>query len=242
MTNSATGLRALISAAGFMIVAASGPSLAAAQPGAPDERTLTVTGEGSVKAVPDEAHLSAGVVSEAPRASDALAANSRAMKEVFAALTRLGIPDHAIQTSSFSVNPQYATDRSGNESSKISGYRVSNEVTVTVEGTLKLGAAIDALVNSGANSMGSITFAIRDPQPLLAEARTQAVKDAVARAATYASAAGVTLGPVLAISEAGSEMPRPFAMQRLQMAAAPAPIAAGEESVSATVNVTFAIR
>src|SRR5215469_9503647 len=91
------------------------PFAATAQPAnAPIERTLTVSGEGETKATPDQARLSAGVVTQAHRAADALAANTRAMNEVFATLKRMGIPDKSIQTSDFSVEPQYAPDRSGN--------------------------------------------------------------------------------------------------------------------------------
>src|SRR5215469_13141910 len=84
-------------------------------------RTLTVSGDGEAKAVPDEAHLSAGVVSQAKKAADALAANTRAMNEVFATLKRFGIPEKDIQTSQFSVEPQHATDHNGNTTSRVTG-------------------------------------------------------------------------------------------------------------------------
>ena len=210
----------------------------AAEPPAP--RTLTVSGTGEIKTVPDEAHLSAGVVTQAKKAAEALAANTRGMNEVFATLKRFGIPEKAVQTSEFSVEPQYAQDRNGNASARITGYTVSNTVNVTVE-LPKLGPALDALVASGANSLGNIAFTIHDPKPLLAKARAEAIKDATERAHTYAQAAGIALGPILAVSEGGAEMPRPLYTPRM-MAAAPPPIAAGEETVNANVSVTFAIK
>ena len=221
------------------------PVAAAAEPTAPVQRTLTVSGEGEAKAVPDQAHLSAGVVSEARKAADALAANTRAMNAVFAALKRLGIPDKAIQTSEFSVEPQFQPDRNGNSTMKILGYKVSNTVNVTVDDLGKTGPALDALVAAGANSLGSIDFAIRDPKPLLAKARADAIRDAMARAQTYAKAGGFTLGPILSIGEGGVEMPRAVSFAPRMMAApaaAPPPVAAGEQNLGASVNVTFAIR
>jgi hypothetical protein len=226
-------------ALGAAVMLAPGAALADA---AAPPRTLTVSGEGEAKAVPDEAHLSAGVVTEAKKAADALVANTRAMHAVFATLKRFGISDHAIQTSEFSVEPQRAPDRNGNAGAKISGYTVSNTVNVTVD-IAKLGPALDALVSSGANSLGSIDFAIRDPKPLLAKARAEAIHDATERAQVYAKAAGIALGPILSVSEGGAEMPRPAYAAR--MAAAPnalPPVAAGEERISANVSVTFAIR
>ncbi len=209
-------------------------------------RTMTVSGQGEVKAVPDEAVLSAGVTTQARNAADALAANSRAMNAVFDALKRIGVPDKSIQTSDFSVSAQYQTDQHGVTTQKIFGYQVSNNVTVVVDDLTRLGSAIDALVSSGANSMGDIAFTIRDPKPLLTEARADAVKDALQRANTYASAAGVTLGPITSIGENGEEAPRPMrrmmAMAEASAAPAPTPIAAGEESITAGVSLTFELR
>ena len=204
-----------------------------------EPRTLTVSGEGEAKALPDEAQLSAGVVSQAQSAEAALQANRHAMNEVFAELKRQGIPDRSIQTSEFAVNPQYAT---GDNPQRIVGYQVSNTVTVTVDDLAKLGGAIDALVHSGANSMGGIAFALRDPKPLMQKAREAAVKDAMERAQTYARAAGLTLGRVTDLSEGGGSMPRPMVRAMAVMVAAPTPIAAGETASSANVSMTFEIR
>jgi hypothetical protein len=203
-----------------------------------------VSGEGEAKAAPDEAHLRAGVVTSARKAAEALAANTRAMNEVFATLKRLGIPEKSIQTSGFSVSPQYASDRSGDSTQAISGYQVSNEVEVTVDDLAKLGPALDALVASGANSLGSMDFTFRDPKPLMAQARAAAMRDAEARAQSYAAAGGFKLGPILEVSERGADMPRPMmnALPMMRMAAAPVPVASGENRLSVSVNVTFEIR
>ena len=228
----------------FALIVAPG-ALMAAEDTTPPPRTMTVSGQGEVKAVPDEAVLSAGVTTQARNAAEALAANSRAMNAVFDALKRIGIPDKSIQTSDFSVSAQYQTDQHGNTTQKIVGYQVSNNVTVIVDDLGKLGSAIDALVSSGANSMGDIAFTIRDPKPLLTEARAEAVKDALQRANTYASAAGVTLGPITSIGENGEEAPRPMRPRMMAMSASvaqPTPVAAGEDSVTAGVSITFELR
>jgi hypothetical protein len=230
-----TGLFALVLAPGALL---------AAEDTTPPPRTMTVSGQGEVKAVPDEAQLSAGVVTQARNAADALAANSRAMNAVFDALKRIGIPDKSIQTSDFSVSAQFQTDPHGNTTQKIIGYQVSNDVTVIVDDLTRRGPAIDALVSSGANSMGGIAFTIRDPKPLLTEARADAVKDALQRADTYAKAAGVALGPITSIGESGYEAPRPM-NRMMAMSASVAqstPVAAGEESITAGVSITFEIR
>jgi uncharacterized protein YggE len=205
-------------------------------------RILTVSGEGEEKAVPDRAMLTAGVQTEAPKAADALAANRHAMNAVFAELKKQGVPDRSMQTSSLNISPQYdSSASSGRGPGKIVGYQVYNGVTVTIDDLGKLGATIDALVSSGANSMGGISFSIRDPKPLLRQARDAAVKDAIDRAQLYAKSAGVSLGRILSINEGSVITPRP--MFRAMMATADVtPIAAGEETVSAQVSVTFEIK
>lgn len=207
-------------------------------------RTLTVTGLGTAKAAPDEANFSAGVVAQGATASQALAANSRAMNAVFATLKKQGIPDKAIQTSNLSLSPQYQTCKPNLPCpQRIVGYEVSNNVTVTV-GLDKAGTVLDALVASGSNQFGGISFSIHDPKPLLAQARADAVKDALERGALYAKSAGVSLGPILSIQEGGSEPPRPmYKVMAMRNAAADSmQVAGGEESVSANVSITWTIQ
>jgi uncharacterized protein YggE len=136
------------------------------------------------------------------------------------------------------------SDRNGDSTQAISGYQVSNEVEVTVDDLGRLGPALDALVASGANSLGSMDFTIRDPKPLMAQARAAAMKDAEARAQSYAAAGGFKLGPILEVSEGGADMQRPMmnAVPMMRMAAAPVPVANGENTLSVSVNVTFEIR
>ena len=204
-------------------------------------RTLTVNGTGEVRAVPDQAQLSTGVLTQAATAAAALAANSRAMNAVFDTLKRAGIAEKNIQTSNFSVSPQYGSARP-NGAPHITGYQVSNTVTVMVDKLDKVGPALDALVAAGSNQIDGPSFSIADPKPLLAKAREEAVKDATARAQTLAAASGVTLGPIVSISEGGGYSP-PQPMYRMAMTAAapPPPVAGGEESVSASVSITWDI-
>ncbi len=231
-------------AAGASVIALStllSSGLAAPALADPPQRTITVTGHGDAQGTPDSAHISAGVQTQAKTAAQALAQNAAAMNNVFAALKRLGIPEKDIQTSDFSVSPQY-TQYSSTEAQKIVGYQVSNQVNLTLDNVSKVGPAIDALVAAGANQMNGISFAIHDPDPLLAEARTDAVNDAVARAQVLTKAAHVTLGPILSIQESNISPPRPvFAMMKAA-APAPTPIAAGSQTVSADVSITWEIQ
>lgn len=232
---------------GFVIACAAiflGNSALAADLAAPSPRTLTVSGSGIAKSAPDEANFSAGVVAQATTAGEALAANSRAMNAVFASLKRQGVPDKAIQTANLSLNPQYSPCKPNIACTpKITGYEVSNTVMVTV-GIDKAGPVLDALVASGANQIGGISFSIHDPKPLLTEARAAAVKEALDHAQTIAHAAGVSLGPILSIDEGGSYAPQPKfkAMAVRAMDVGSLVTMGGEETLSANVSITFEIK
>lgn len=220
------------------LAAASAPLCPAWAQTAP--RSLSMTGQGEVKAAPDTVTLSAGVTAQAPTAAAALAGNSGRMQAVMAALKSQGVDDKNIQTADFSVSPQY-TDGNDNQPRRLTGYQVTNQVSVRLDDVGKLGATLDALVNAGANQVNGIDFSIRDLSALLTQARQQAVADALDKAQTYAKAAGVTLGPILSISESdNSAPPRPVFMAMARASKA-VPVAMGEESVSANVLIVWEI-
>jgi uncharacterized protein YggE len=216
----------------LLISAAAAPALAA------DAHTISMSGHGEAKAAPDLVTVNAGVTTSAATAAAALSANTARMKQVFAALEKMGVPQKDIQTMNFSVSPQYSNPQ-GNEGPRLTGYQVNNQVRLRLDDVAGLGKALDALAAAGANHMNGIDFAIQDPAPLLAKARADAIADARLRAETYARAAGVTLGPILSISE-GGEGPRPM-YRMMAMAPAPVPVAAGEETISADVAVVWEI-
>ena len=205
---------------------------------AADPHTIAMTGHGEVRAVPDTALIQAGVTSTAPTAAAALAANNSRMTAVVAALKKLGVPDRSIQTSSFSVSPQY-TNGDNNNPRRLTGYQVSNEVAVRLDDVSRAGGVLDALIAAGANQMNGISFEVASPEPLLDQARTSAVADARRRAETYAKAAGVSLGPILSISEGGAEPP-PRPMYRMAMAAG-VPVSPGEQAIAADVTMVWEI-
>jgi uncharacterized protein YggE len=162
------------------------------------------------------------------------------MTKVLAALKAANVDPKDVQTSRLSLQPQYAPNRSG--PSPVVGYRVSNRVTVRIRDVTKLANVIDTLVGAGANDIGNVSFEVSQASKLLDDAREKAVADARRKAEIYARAAGVTLGAPLSISEEGAPQPIFRAKMAAPMAAAPTPIAQGEETLSITVSATWAIK
>lgn len=201
-------------------------------------REITVTGSATVDAAPDVATVSAGVETQAASAADALKANNETMTAVFAALKAAGIAEADMQTSQLTLNPVFAPDPDGTQvAPQVVAYQASNMVETRVRDVAKLGATIDALTAAGANRLFGVGFDIDDSSAVLDTARQKAVADARHKAELFAEAAGVTLGPVRAISEGGGGGgPMPF---RAKMDMAAAPVAAGTVSVGADVTVVF---
>jgi uncharacterized protein len=201
---------------------------------------ITVSGEATISVAPDLAQVEAGVTSDGKTAREASEANNVAMGKVLLALKAAGIDARDIQTSRLSLQPQSAPNRS--IPNAIVGYRASNQVTVRLHDVTKVASTIDLLIGAGANDIGGINFMVSQASKLLDDAREQAVADARRKADIYAKAAGVTLGAPLSISEQGS--PGPMFRGKM-MAAAPmatTPVAQGEETLSVTVSVSWAIK
>ena len=211
------------------------PALAQDQP----PPMITVTGEGMVEAAPDIATLMIGVTTQGGTAAAALATNSAAMDAVLTRLTEAGIEARDMQTSNLSLGPDYSKYDSSSGAAP-SSYVASNMLTVRVRVLDSLGKVLDAAVADGANTLNGLTFGLADPAPTLNEARKEAVADARAKAELLATAAGVKLGKIVSISEAGV-VADPMPMFRQDAAAAAVPVQGGELGLSASVTIFYEI-
>jgi len=200
---------------------------------------ISVTGEANVSVAPDQAQIDGGVTSDAKTAREASDANNAAMGKVLLALKGAGIEEKDYQTLRLSLQPQYAQNRAA--PSPFVGYRASNRVTVRIRDVAKVANVIDVLVGAGATDIGGINFTVSQASKHLDEAREKAIADARRKAEIYAKAAGVTLGEPISISEEGAPVPLYRGKMAAPMAAG-APVAQGEERLSVTVNVSWAIK
>ncbi len=211
--------------------------------------TISVSATGTSTVVPDMAQLSLSVVREAPSARAALDANNAAMAEVLAAMKDAGIAERDLQTEQFNIQPQYRyfqpNERGVVKPPEITGYQVTNGLTVRVRDLANVGAVLDRSVTLGVNSGGGIAFTTSQPEAALGQARSNAVEKAMAQARTLTQTADVGLGRILNISEHDGQQPPMRPMARMAEAALASdgavPVAAGEGSYSVTVSITWEI-
>ena len=196
---------------------------------------ITVTGVGRVTTVPDEAEFSLGITTKGRTAGAALAANSERMRELIAALKATGIAERDIQTRDVSVGSDY------DEAGRSDDFVASNTVSILIRDLDRAGGVLDAAAQAGANSIYGPSLTRSNREGLEAKALEDAVANARKRAVALANAAGIELGAVTAISEAGAAMPGPMEFRAMDAAASSPPIEKGTQEIQATVTVTFAI-
>ena len=95
--------------------------------------------------------------------SEALAENNRKVEAVIAALKKAGAKADEIQTSNFSIYPQF--EYVENRRPRIVGYQVVNSVTVTREATADAGKMLQAAVEAGVNQASGLNFFVADETP-----------------------------------------------------------------------------
>ncbi|HJW91138.1 MAG TPA: SIMPL domain-containing protein [Anaerolineales bacterium] len=211
------------------------------QPAQAPLRTLAVTGRGEVLLAPDIANIYVGVHTEGKDAAEAVASNNAQAIKVADALKDLGVDEKDIQTTNFSIYPQQQFDERGTVTGTT--YVVDNTVFVIVRDLDQLGALLDVVVNTGANSISGIQFDVADKETPMAEGRVKAVENARSQAELLAKAAGVTLGQIQSIS-VSSGSPTPFFAGKgaMEEAASAVPISPGQLSITAEVTIVFEIR
>jgi uncharacterized protein len=204
------------------------------------QRFVSVSATGSVVAVPDTAYITAGVLTEADTAREALNRNNVATAKLIDGLKAAGVAPKDIQTSQLSVSPRYTQPKEGRPAT-VSGYTVSNQVRITVRDVKRLGEVLDQAITLGANQMHGISFEVSTAEQLKDDARKLAMQNARRRAEVYATAAGAQLGPVLRISEDVRDAGGPM-LQKSRAALGGVPVEAGTQTLEVEVHVTYELK
>jgi len=203
-------------------------------------RYITINSQGSVKVVPDAVRISANSTNVAATSKEALAATAKTTAAVRAALTAAKIDKKDISTQSVSVFPEYKYD---NNTSVLIGYRASQTLTIVVRAAATAGDVVDAIVAAGGDSLqlsGATPFVLDNTKAATA-ARTAAVKNARAKAASYATLLGVKLGKVTYLVENSAPTPYVPVMAVAKTEADSTVIDLGEQDVTVSVTVRWSL-
>lgn len=211
----------------------------AAEPG-----WIQVSGSASVDVAPDRASVSFAVETRADDAGGASQANADAMDRVLRAIRGANLPGLELRTFGYSLRPEYSTNNN-QRSREIIAYTAVNNVSATVSDVDVVGRIIDTAIAAGANRVAGISFFASDTEAARNEAMAQAVRDATSEARVIAQTLGYRLGPPLEVN-GGAQRPVPRVMETdlafsVRVQGAETPVEAGSQTVSANVNIRFAL-
>lgn len=213
---------------------------------AQETRTISVDGTSVIKAMPDRATVNISIESTAKDAKEASAQNAIVMNKIQKDIMALAITKDNIKTTNYNLYPLY--NRKDNGRQEITGYSVSNQITVTVDNIDIVGNVIDTAINAGANSVNSVEFSLKDPQSYKDKVLVQAINDAKRKADIIAKTLGKNVVNVVSVNSNNSYIEtRTFNSMMYAKAADSAavgtssPIQAGDISVKANVSIVFEI-
>ena len=214
------------------------PDCAAAETELP---ILSVSGSGTVQSAPDQAFITLGVVTHAETAGEAQQENAAKATAIRNALATLGIEDKDVKTEDYKFSPEYNRER--NERSVIIGYTASNTIRVKVHNVALVGDVVDAALASGANTVYSLDFSIRDTNGLRRRALESAVIDARDKADAIVHALGKSIVGVHHVTENTgmfqSRQNNSMMMKSMDTTAESTPIDAGTLSLTADVHIEY---
>lgn len=201
-----------------------------------------VTGDSVVRAQPDTAILTVSVVTQNKSAQEAQAENASRSDAVIRAVKAAAGPGAEVKTGGYVLTPQRAYKE--NQPPTVTGYEARNSVIVTLGDLSRVGAVIDAATRAGANSMGNLTFTLREDRRTREQALTEATIEATEKARVIARSLGGGAVRVVEVREEGTS-PRPvyvaeasdYASARVA-SSVPTPIEAGTLEIRAQVRLT----
>jgi len=206
--------------------------------------TIRVTGDSTVTVKPDQAEINIGVVTQAQTAQAAASQNAQKQDTIISELRKALGQAAEIKTISYSLSPNYRYPKEGGPPT-ITGYTASNIVQVKTSNLAQVGKVIDLATESGANTIQSLRFTLKDETAARAQALREASTKARLKAEAIASALGLKIQRVLHVEEGGSIIrPVEYAAEMGAMraaVAAPTPIESGSLDVRASVTLTIEV-
>ena len=207
------------------------------------DRYISVSASGTVKVTPDAVRFNLTVSNVSATSKDAQTAANKEATAVRSAATANGITSAYLKSQSITIYPEYSYDAQGG--SKQIGYRASQAFEIIIRNAKNAGVVVDAVSAAVPNDLtvNGVTPFVFDDSAATASARAVAVKNAKAKAASYASLLGVKLGSVTYLEESGGNAsPYPIMMAPAKADSGATTVDLGQQDVSISVNVRWAIK
>ena len=222
------------------ILSMSAIAVAQTRPERPRPPSISVNGEATIAAEPDQAQIDIGVTTQARNAPEASRENAERLARVLAEVKKLLTKSDEVKTSGYSLNPQYRYPQGGKP--EIVGYQASNIVRIKMSKLDDVGKVIDSAMQNGANNINRLAFTLKDEEAARLDALKQAAAKAKAKAEAIAASLGLKIVRISAVTEGERTIQpiyraAPMARGEALAAAAPTPIEQGTVDVRSTVSL-----
>ena len=199
---------------------------------------ISVSGEGKIKAIPDQVFISIAVETKGTNATDVKKQNDATIEKVLQFITKFKVPKSDVQTKSISLNPQYDYEK------KKRNYNATQTIEILLKNITQYDGFMEGLVDAGINKINGIEFKTSKLIEYQSEARKLAMKEAKLKAEDYVSVLGQKVGKAITITDnTQNYYPQPmYAIKTMAMDQEVTPretLAIGEINITATVNVSF---
>jgi uncharacterized protein YggE len=200
---------------------------------------ITVSGEGKVKAVPDQAFISISVETEGTNATDVKKQNDATVEKVIQFIKRSSLPKEDVQTQRISLNPNYDYEK------KKHNYNATQTIEILLKDLKQYDALMEGLVDAGINRINNVEFRSSKLAQYQSEARKLAMREAKLKAEDYVSVLGQKVGKAFTISDnSQTYYPQPmYAAGMMKVSSDESmpreTLAIGEINIIANVNVSF---
>ena len=204
-------------------------------------RYISVSSIGTVKVTPDAVRLNASVSAIAKVSKDALSTANIAADKFRTAILANGIDKKNLASTTITVYPEYNyTQEAGNV---LTGYRATQSFEVVIRNAAKAGEIVDAVVASAGDALyvNGVTPFVYDNSKATEAARISAVKNAKAKASSYAKLLGVKIGKIINLQESSAPSSYPISMVQAKSDAGATQIDLGQQDVSVSVSTKWAI-
>lgn len=229
------------------------------------QSTIMVSGTGEAYAIPDVATFNFSVTETGVTVKQAQEKADAKINKTLSAVRESGVEDKDIKTTGYNVYPKYewnqtpcpvsanvngATYPCGGGKNVLTGYEVSQNITVKVRDTEKVGDLVTKVGSVGVSNISGVEFTVDDRDKYVAEAREQAIKEAKEKAKVLAKQLGVRLGKIMYYNENGNYPIYGFAEGKgggadiavSSVAPRVAELPTGETKITSDISITYELK
>lgn len=216
--------------------------------------TITIRGTGEAIGTPDIATFNFTVREKSKDIASAQKLMTEKVNKAIDYLKQQGVEAKDIKTESYYSSPSYDYVNSSMmypvypSNTVLTGYEVSETVTVKARDITKAGGFLTAIANLKIGEVSALTFAIDDLDALKVEAKKMAIEKAYADAKATAKTLNVRLRGVVGFYDETPNMAGGYDGSMMNasikvMEVGPAPtLETGEQKVTVNVSVTYEIK